>query len=183
MSFSASSNGNSHCRNDGIWDNAGQNGYTRSNIGAKLDNYLDRKELPMYKDKPYNYASSGRKPSYRKWRFTLGVLLLLVVLLYWVGMFSSPSKAKAKVKDTGKGTWSWLNKPAPGKVDWNERRERVKEAFTLTWDGYEKYAWGEFAPTRLYCTFGKVLQKQGCGRLIVGQATINTCRSPRKAIR
>ncbi|KAI4133467.1 MAG: hypothetical protein LQ338_000203 [Usnochroma carphineum] len=142
MSFSASSNGNSHCRNDGIWDNAGQNGYTRSNIGAKLDNYLDRKELPMYKDKPYNYASSGRKPSYRKWRFTLGVLLLLVVLLYWVGMFSSPSKAKAKVKDTGKGTWSWLNKPAPGKVDWNERRERVKEAFTLTWDGYEKYAWG-----------------------------------------
>ncbi|KAL9597052.1 MAG: hypothetical protein Q9179_004409, partial [Wetmoreana sp. 5 TL-2023] len=139
MSFSASMNVNGHHRN---WSSSGQTGYTRSNIGAKLDGYFDKKELPMYKDKPYNYATSRRQPLYRKWRFTIGVLLLLTGLLYWVGIFS-PTKATAKVKDTSRSTWSWLNnKPSGTDVDWNERREKVKEAFILSWDGYEKYAWG-----------------------------------------
>lgn len=149
MSFSGSTNVNGHRRhNDGSWASAGQNAYTRSNIGAKLDGYFDKKELPMYKDKPYNYASSRRKPLFQRWRFTLGIIALLLALLYWIGMFSSPTKATAKVKSTSKSTWSWLNKPGPAKVDWNERREKVKEAFMLSWDGYEKYAWGGFALLR-----------------------------------
>ncbi|KAL8967193.1 MAG: hypothetical protein Q9183_003031 [Haloplaca sp. 2 TL-2023] len=129
-------------REDRTWDSAGQNGYQRSNIGAKIDGYFEKKELPMYKDKPYNYAASRKKPIYQKWRFTFAVLLLLVGLLYWVGLFS-PTFARVKVPDTDKHTWSWLNnKPSAASPDWNERREEVKQAFTLSWDGYEKYAWG-----------------------------------------
>ncbi|KAL8695482.1 MAG: hypothetical protein Q9218_000060 [Villophora microphyllina] len=143
MSFSSSNNTNGHRhRADGSWGSSGQNGYARSNIGAKIDGYFDKKELPMYKDKPYNYAASRRKPLYKRWRFTLGILGLLVGLLYWIGIFS-PTSTTTKVKDTSKSTWSWLSKqPSVGGVDWNERREKVKEAFMLSWDAYEKYAWG-----------------------------------------
>ncbi|KAI4198609.1 MAG: hypothetical protein LQ350_005200 [Teloschistes chrysophthalmus] len=110
-------------------------------LEGKLE-YQKLKELPMYKDKPYNYAASRRKPLYKRWRFTLATLALLIGLLYWIGIFSSPS-TRTKVKDTSKSTWSWLNsKPNPGGVDWDERREKVKEAFTVSWDAYEKYAWG-----------------------------------------
>ncbi|KAL8679658.1 MAG: hypothetical protein Q9186_004069 [Xanthomendoza sp. 1 TL-2023] len=133
-------NGHRHQQNE-TWGSAGANGYSRSNIGAKLDGYFDKRELPMYKDKPYNYATSRRKPLWQKWRFTLSILLLLVGLLYWIGIFS-PTSTKAQVKDTSKSTWSWLNKPAGPKVDWDERREKVKEAFMLSWDGYHKHAWG-----------------------------------------
>ena len=150
MSFSGARNVNGH-RNqqDGssVWPGAGSNGYSRSNMGAKLDGYFDKRELPMYKDKPYNYASSRRRPLWQKWRFTLGLLLLLGALLYWVGIFS-PTSTKTNVKDTSKGTWSWLNKPAGPRVDWDERREKVKDAFMLSWGGYEKYAWGEFPTHR-----------------------------------
>lgn len=27
-------------------------------------------------------------------------------------------------------------------VDWDDRREKVKEAFVTSWDAYSKYAWG-----------------------------------------
>ncbi|KAL8908752.1 MAG: hypothetical protein Q9207_000609 [Kuettlingeria erythrocarpa] len=144
MSFSASNDVNGHHRHqtNASWGSAGQNAYTKSNIGAKLDGYFDKKELPMYKDKPYSYASSRRKPWYRKWRFTFAVILLLVGLLSWIGLFSSPTEAMVKAKGTSKSTWSWMNKPGAAKVGWDDRREQVKEAFMRSWDGYEKYAWG-----------------------------------------
>lgn len=167
MSFTSSTNVNGHRhREDRTWGSARENGYTRSNIGAKLDGYYDKNELPMYKDKPYSYAASRRRPLYRKWRFTLAILLLLVGLLYWVGIFS-PTEATAKVKDTSKSTWSWLNnKPAAASVDWNERREKVKEAFMVSWDGYEKYAWG----SDLYLPLsrkGSQMTENGMGWIIV----------------
>lgn len=31
------------------------------------------------------------------------------------------------------------------KVDWGARRERVRDAFIVSWDGYERDAWGEFS--------------------------------------
>lgn len=149
MSFSGPRNVNGHRhQQESNWGNAAANGYARSNIGAKLDGYFDKRELPMYKDKPYNYASSRRKPLWQKWRFTLAILLLLVGLLYWIGMFS-PTDARVKLKDRSKSTWSWLNKPAGSKVNWDERREKVKDAFMLSWDGYQKYAWGGYAPSLL----------------------------------
>ncbi|KAL8953651.1 MAG: hypothetical protein Q9222_000488 [Ikaeria aurantiellina] len=152
-------------QSDGMWGSAGQNGYTRSNIGAKLDGYFEKRELPMYKDKPYNYAASRRRPLYKKWRFTVGVLFLLLGLLYWIGLFS-PTETTTKVKDTSKSTWSWLSKPATTGVDWDERREKVKEAFMLSWDGYEKYAWGSdlYHPQSKQ---GAQMTKAGMGWIIV----------------
>jgi len=39
--------------------------------------------------------------------------------------------------------WGWLAQEEGGKkVDWLERRERVVEAMELSWDAYERYAWG-----------------------------------------
>ncbi|KAL8730430.1 MAG: hypothetical protein Q9166_004068 [cf. Caloplaca sp. 2 TL-2023] len=166
MSFSGPRNVNGHRHQpDGAWGSAGSNAYTRSNIGAKLDGYFDKRELPMYKDKPYNYASSRRKPLWQKWRFTLGILLLLIGLLYWIGIFS-PITTRAKVKDTSKSTWPWLSKPVGPKVDWNERREKIKDAFMLSWDGYEKYAWGhdQYHPTSKK---GSQMTNAGMGWIIV----------------
>lgn len=193
MSFPASNNVNGHHRHqsDASWGSAGQNAYTKSNIGAKLDGYFDKKELPMYKDKPYNYASSRRKPWYRKWRFTFAVILSLVGLLSWIGLLSSPTDAAVKAKGTSKSTWSWMNKPGAAKVDWDDRREKVKEAFMRSWDGYEKYAWGGFTPRRIDGNEAlrhldvkhQASRLARIGRLIIDQGTINTILFPRKALR
>ncbi|KAI4186922.1 MAG: hypothetical protein L6R41_003152 [Letrouitia leprolyta] len=167
MSFSAPRNVNHRSHGDGTWGSSGQNGYTRSNISSKLDGYFDKRELPMYKDKPYSYASSRRKSHLQKWRFTSVLLLLLIGLLYWLGMFSSTRTAtKLKHKDSNKSTWSWLGRPAASKVDWDDRREKVKEAFVLSWDGYEKYAWGydQYHPISKQ---GSQMTKAGMGWIIV----------------
>lgn len=95
----------------------------------------------MYKDKPYNYAGSNRpKPLYRRWEIIGGAALGLLTLAYLFGFFSS-SPVIEKPGNAGKSSWSWLGGQEPA-VDWDERREKVKEAFTLSWDGYAKYAWG-----------------------------------------
>ena len=104
---------------------------------------MDKKELPMYKDKPYNYAGSRKQtPLYRQKLFIGGAILVLIWFAYWFGIFS-PSVAKPKLRETNKGAWNWLSSPtASAPVDWDDRRDKVKEAFILSWDGYEHYAWG-----------------------------------------
>ena len=104
---------------------------------------MDKKELPMYKDKPYNYAGSRKyTPFYRQKRVISGAILVFLGLAYWFGIFS-PSAVTPKSRDTKKSAWNWLSSPAAsGPVDWDDRREKVKEAFILSWDGYEQYAWG-----------------------------------------
>lgn len=123
-----------------------QNGHSQTGNGglaSKLDGYGfgDKRELPMYKDKPYNYAGSRRStPFYQRWRIIGGAILGIIALAYWFGMFSS-STAKPKPRNPSKSSWSWLG-GQEALVDWDERREKVKEAFVLSWDGYEQYAWG-----------------------------------------
>jgi len=42
--------------------------------------------------------------------------------------------------------WDWAREKdgkAKNKADWLKRRERVVEAFELSWDAYERYAWGK----------------------------------------
>lgn len=110
-------------------------------IGGKIDNFFEKRELPMYKDKPYSYSASTRNPPlYRRWRVIGGGLLVLLGLAYWTGFFS-PGSTKAKPKSAGKTSWSFLSRPDVS-VDWDSRREKVREAFILSWDGYEQYAWG-----------------------------------------
>lgn len=129
---------------NGNWGSSGS--YRAKNgtrIGGKLENFFDRGQLPMYKDKPYNYATSGRQKSWYQRRWVLGGLLCtLLGLAYWVGVFSGRSRVDHV--NSG-GSWAWSRRSASSNIDWNDRRERVKDAFVLSWDGYEKYAWGTFS--------------------------------------
>lgn len=131
---------------DRYWSGSGisrtHNGHTGSGIAGKVDGFFDKRQLPMYKDKPYSYAASRRiKPFYKRRRFWFALTLLILGQLYWFELLPSIS-SKANIKSTGTSAWSWLSQPGASTVDWDDRRERVKEAFTLSWDGYEQYAWG-----------------------------------------
>ena len=133
---------------DGYWRSArrigSQNGNTGNGFADKIGGYLDKRELPMYKDKPYSYtASRKQRHFYSRKRVIAGGLLILIGVLYWLGLFSSPEKIPEDLKKGGRNAWSWLKKSESAVVDWDARRERVKEAFKLSWDGYERHAWGE----------------------------------------
>ncbi len=150
MSFSprnvSSSTNQQRPSEDATWRSSGhsrsQNGHSRSGIGSKVDGFFEKQQLPMYKDKPYSYAASRRKqPLYKQWRAMLGVVCFILGLIYW--FLLSPS-TPAKVKSKGTSAWGWMSGPGAATVDWDDRRERVKEAFTLSWDCYAQYAWGMF---------------------------------------
>lgn len=120
----------------------GQNGYTGNGISQKLDGFFDNRRLPMYKDKPYSYVASGRKPAlYKRWQVVLGALLFFAGLFYWLGVLPILG-GKRRGFPAGKLDVGRLMSGSAA-VDWDDRREKVKEAFMLSWDGYEKYAWGE----------------------------------------
>ena len=132
--------------NDGQY--ATQNGHTGGGFSSKLDGFMDKRELPMYKDKPYNYAGSQRsKPFYLRRRMISAVILILFGLAYWFGLFESSVRPRAP--NSERKAWSWLG-GSDRVVDWDYRREKVKEAFILSWDGYEKYAWGMSDPFLRY---------------------------------
>lgn len=40
-------------------------------------------------------------------------------------------------------TYCYFTRPQIQPVDWNARREAVKNAFNESWNGYTEYAWGE----------------------------------------
>jgi mannosyl-oligosaccharide alpha-1,2-mannosidase len=113
------------------------NGGVISGMQDKVGTFFEKnRDLPMYKDKPYSYASSRRRqPLWRKKR-VLGIGAVFVVfVLYLLGFFD----------------WNWKPRAETGpQIDWLGRRERVKEAFTLSWDAYDRYAWGKCTPTQTY---------------------------------
>ena len=133
---------------DGYWGSSGvsriQKGHTGNGIGGKLDAFLDKRQLPMYKDKPYNYSASRKNTGwYQRRRTFVGVILAILGLVYWFGTFSSVHKVSS-VGSSGAASWAWGSTPESSKVDWDDRRQKVKEAFVLSWDGYEKHAWGMY---------------------------------------
>jgi hypothetical protein len=116
-------------------------------VQDRLGGYFEKnRDLPMYKDKPFSYASSRRrKPLWKSKKLFALLGLVMMAVLYFLGVWgdeATTGKAKEKVKDS----WAWLQKPekAGAKIDWLSRRERVVEAFTLSWDAYDRYAWGMF---------------------------------------
>jgi mannosyl-oligosaccharide alpha-1,2-mannosidase len=98
----------------------------------------------------------------------VGLLLLVVVgLVWWSGMFAGhQEKVVSKV-----GQWGWLGQDkgergGRGQADGLGRRQRVVEAMELSWDAYERYAWGhdEFHPE---AKTGRKMAPQGLGWIIV----------------
>lgn len=134
-----------------VWGSSGvtarsashSNGGVMSGMQDRVGGFFDktRGDLPMYKDKPYSYASSRRqRPYWKRKRTAGGTGIFVLALLYFLGFFSSGDSDAAKSKDG----WNWLQKAEkPGaKVDWLDRREKVTDAFKLSWDAYSRYAWG-----------------------------------------
>lgn len=114
-------------------------------VQNRVDGILnpDRNALPMYKDKPYSYAPSQRgRPLYRKKR-VLGLFFLVVLAFLWYSGTFAGQREKAATSLT---EWGWLKTDGGtkgGTADWSERRERVVEAFELSWDAYERHGWGK----------------------------------------
>jgi hypothetical protein len=61
-------------------------------------------------------------------------------VLYLLGFFSNDEPTNKKTKSH----WSFLhgNEKAGAEVVWLDRRDSVKQAFAVSWDAYERYAWG-----------------------------------------
>ncbi|KAI9757105.1 MAG: hypothetical protein M4579_003583 [Chaenotheca gracillima] len=136
-------------------------------VSEKIGNYFDQNELPMYKDKPYSYAASGRSKSLWRSKKGLGLLLAAVVLmLYFFGFFGGSEQGSGRSRKKAMDTWGWFKKGDNGIVDWDGRRERVKEAFVLSWDAYEKYAWG-FDSYHPLSKEGSQMAPKGLGWIIV----------------
>lgn len=138
---------------------------TNGGLGERLSNMIsgsDKKaELPMYKDKPFQYPSSSRNaPWYRRRRIQGGAVMLLLVLLWFSGIFSSKKTAvkipgqtietakpvvevpKVELPKDEEKPSSWFG----GSIDWKGRAAIVRNAFKQSWRGYEEHGWGEFKP-------------------------------------
>ncbi|EAW11168.1 glycoside hydrolase family 47 protein [Aspergillus clavatus NRRL 1] len=130
----------------------------------KLGNFFDRdRALPMYKDKPY-FAPRRTAVRSRQKRITYAGLCVFVLVCLWYyrsGSGSGEQRTRAAdVPETHKGEelWKWVQslgepaaEPEGGQgqnVDWSARREKVRDAFIVSWDGYEKHGWGydEYRP-------------------------------------
>ncbi|SMQ52266.1 unnamed protein product [Zymoseptoria tritici ST99CH_1A5] len=148
-------------------------------IGEKVSNMFSSEksnELPMYKDKPYNYSGKGSKRALqwlRQKRTFASVLAGLALLSWWFGILS-PLSYFASSGEGGSGTAPGAQKEKPswslwgGKevVAWDDRAEKVKEAFKTSFAGYKKYGWGldEYHPVS---HTGKQMVPNGMGWIIV----------------
>ena len=145
---------------DGAWSSL-------RGAGNRVTGMFDKEALPMYKDKPFTYTPSYKnRPLYKKKRFFGSLVLGVVFFFYLLGFFSSP-KDEAKQKSS----WSWMGLGDVGKTDWEQRRSKVVEAFQLSWDTYERYAWGTSNGT---VALGRAL-------IIMEQATTSITPSRRRA--
>lgn len=130
-------------------------------VSNKLNTLFDsERRLPMYKDKPY-FAPRRTGPRSRRRKVVYSGICLLVFLVLWYywpgsGMWSSSQNHSTP----GEDLWKWMQTledeaSIDGKwdeqspADWAERREKVRDAFIVSWDGYEKHAWGMSGPSSL----------------------------------
>lgn len=139
--------------------NNGLGGYGFSQpagVTSNLNNFFaGEKTLPLYKDKPY-FAPRRTGPRLRRRRVIQGAIaVVLLFSLWYIISGSSASYRSPFTPDTRKGEelWKWLQnldseQPYDGSplknIDWEARREKVRDAFIVSWDGYEQYAWGMF---------------------------------------
>lgn len=113
----------------------------------------NEKGLPMYKDKPAHYGSQrGVRYWIRRRRGMALLVLLLFGFLYWVGWRGKdqvPVGSGKGSKSTG-SRWGSILSGKKGKVDWEKRKESVRDAFLLSWNAYEQHGWGRLQIPRYY---------------------------------
>lgn len=150
MSYALPQNGPTHRHPDG-WSKAGEGGQGNGGISEKMSTMFgsDRRDsLPMYKDKPAGH-SSKRKAQFRSKTAVAAVLGTLAGVSWWFGFLSPLSYASggtgASSVKAG-SSWSLLGSAKSSAVDWNGRADKVRDAFKISWAGYEKYAWGMSPP-------------------------------------
>lgn len=71
-----------------------------------------------------------------------------MALLWWFFYKPDlPSWQGSSPNDAGVELWKWSqtldSAASKGPVEWTARREKVRQAFMVSWDGYEKEAWGK----------------------------------------
>ncbi|KAL2828697.1 glycoside hydrolase [Aspergillus cavernicola] len=148
-------------------------------VTNNLNNFFSGdRTLPMYKDKPY-FAPRRTGPRLRRRRVLSGgvIVFVLVSLWYYITGFSGWNRPPwTPDSQKGEELWMWVQSietteqgydgTAPRNVDWISRREKVRDAFIVSWDGYEQYAWGfdEYHPLSKK---GKNMVKGGIGWQIV----------------
>lgn len=126
---------------------------TSAGLPNKLTSFFDQdRPLPMYKDKPH-FAPRRTAPRNR-WRPLLALLGLCILGYFFYNMPSIPTweakKARLRLNSNDKGVelWRWIqtfqDPSHPEKhVSWDARREKVRETFQVSWESYEKEAWGK----------------------------------------
>ena len=146
----------------------GTDGGAKGGITSKINGlFAEQDELPMYKDKPH-FPSRRRKGLLQRKRLLAGLGLICVCFLWWMGILPGSGSASDVRTEKSKESWSWLGKQGGSgtTVDWNERRDAVRDVFMTSWDGYEKYAWGmdEYYPITKK---GRNMVEGGMGWIIV----------------
>ncbi|KAF2725627.1 glycoside hydrolase family 47 protein [Polychaeton citri CBS 116435] len=128
----------------------------------------------MYKDKPFSYPTSDRRSPWFRRRKTVGLVLgAMAFMSWWFGILSplsyfvsdnSTSADSSSGKSSGQG--SWFGSSSKNQVNWADRADAVRDAFKLSWAGYEKHAWGydEFRPES---KGKKLMTPNGLGWIIV----------------
>jgi mannosyl-oligosaccharide alpha-1,2-mannosidase len=126
---------------DRVWGSSGRSRHTHggSNGGASAFSFGGiGKELPMYKDKPYNYPASKRRRSLKIW-----AVVIVILISTWYFFFGRFGSTAPKVL-SGSTSWSKFSSSKKESKTWSARRLQVVEAMKISWSGYEKHAWGSF---------------------------------------
>lgn len=120
----------------------------------------------MYKDKPHQQLR--RRRSVWQNKRILGLLgIVSIGLIWWIGLIPISGLSRPIPSDSATDGWSWLRGGKDGDLRvWDERRDKVIKTFEISWDGYEKYAWGmdEYHPVSKK---GRNMVEGGMGWIIV----------------
>ncbi|KAK2753603.1 mannosyl-oligosaccharide alpha-1,2-mannosidase [Arachnomyces sp. PD_36] len=165
---------------DGYWSATTSSAH--GGFASKFKPFGDSdRDLPMYKDKPYFAPKrTGPAAERRRRRRLLWIIIGLAFLglVWW--LWSGPNYANDFIKGQGFGIkkggdlWKWMkglekgesDKASSKNVDWEARREKVRDAFIVSWDSYEKHGWGydEYKPIS---KTGRHMVEGGMGWIIV----------------
>ncbi|KAL1844297.1 hypothetical protein VTJ49DRAFT_2354 [Mycothermus thermophilus] len=158
---------------DHVWASRQRSSGTGGSVLNNVQGFLSPRGpggLPMYKDKPYMYPpgrTGWRRNLPRRKRSCFLLLLVIVGLVWWLGLFAGREEGA----ETRLGKWRWPqgqegDRVGAGGVDWLARRAEVVRAMELSWDAYERHAWGydEFHPESRK---GRQMAPKGLGWIII----------------